>query len=143
MSDGGRWRQDKDINDDVSVSVSVVPARRPFRLRAVFDVSFVAEIVSSVLDVASVVFTRVVDIASVVKGVGVFVVTSTCVSFVVVVVRAPKPTFTWPELRPLLDDDEDDDDDSEAVAGTCEGEDPPEPDVVDIDLRAAASRSFL
>ena len=119
-------------------------------VKGVFEASVVdvaSVIFTFVADIISVVFTCVVDIASVVKGVGVFVVTSTCVSFVVVVVRAPKPTFTWPELRPLLDDDEDDDDDSEAVAGTCEGEDPPEPDVVDdvvdFDLSAAASSSFL
>jgi hypothetical protein len=50
-------------------------------------------------DIISVTFTFVVDIAFV-----------ECVSFVVVGVLAPKPTFTWPVLRPLRGDDEDDDD---------------------------------
>ena len=93
------------------MNVSVVPARRAFRRRGVFDTSFVAKIVSSVLDVASVVFTRVDDIVSVVFTFVVDIAFVECVSFVVVSVLAPKPTFTWPELRPLRDDDEDDDDD--------------------------------
>ena len=93
------------------MNVSVVPARRAFRLRAVFDASFVTEIVSSVLDDASVVFTRVDDIVSVVFTFVVDIAFVEFVSFVVVSVLAPKPTFTWPELRPLLYDDEDDDDD--------------------------------
>ncbi len=104
-----------------------MPARRAFRRRDVFDTSFVAMTVSSVLDVASVVFTHVGDIAFV-----------KCVSFVVVSVLAPKPTFTWPEL----DDDEDDDDDDLESSGTCEGEDPPEPVGAACALSCAVSNSF-
>ena len=86
------------------MNVSVVPARRAFRRRDVFGTSFVP-------DVASVVFTRVGDIVSVAFTFVVDIAFVECVSFVVVSVLAPKPTFTWPELRPLRDDDEDDDDD--------------------------------
>ena len=80
-------------------------------VKGVFDTSFMAKIVSSVLDVASVVFTRVDDIVSVVFTFVVDIAFVECVSFVVVSVLAPKPTFTWPVLRPLRGDDDDDDDD--------------------------------
>jgi hypothetical protein len=96
------------------VNVSVVPARRAFRRRDVFDTSFVAKIVSSVLDVASVVFTRVGDIVSVAFTFVVDIAFVECVSFVVVNVLAPKPTPSLDastDTRPELDDDEDDDDD--------------------------------
>jgi len=93
------------------VNVSFVPARRAFCRRDAFNTSSVAMIVSSVLDVASVVFARVGDIVSVAFTFVVDIAFVECVSFVVVSVLAPKPTFTWPELRPLRDDDEDDDDD--------------------------------
>ena len=101
-----------------------------------------AEIVSSVLDVASVVFTRVGDIVSVAFTFVVDIAFVECVSFVVVSVLAPKPTFTWPEL----DDDDDDDeeeDGEEAAARTCEGEDPPEPVGADFALSSAVSNNFL
>jgi hypothetical protein len=92
----------------------------------------VAEIVSSVLDVASVVFARVGDIVSV------------AFTFVVVSVLAPKPTFTWPELDDDEDDDDDDEEDGEeAAARTCEGEDPPEPVGADFALSSAVSNNFL
>jgi hypothetical protein len=96
------------------VNVSVVPARRAFRRRDAFDTSFVAKIVSSVFDVASVVFTRVGDIVSVAFTFVVDIAFVECVSFVVVNVFAPKPTPSLDVLtdtRPVLDDDEDDDDD--------------------------------
>ena len=80
-------------------------------VKGVFDTSFVAKIVPSVLDVASVVFTCVDDIVSVVFTFVVDIAFVECVSFVVVSVPAPKPTFTWPVLRPLRGDDDDDDDD--------------------------------
>ena len=70
-----------------------------------------AEIVSSVLDVASVVFARVGDIVSVAFTFVVDIAFVECVSFVVVSVLVPKPTSTWPVLRPLRGDDDDDDDD--------------------------------
>ena len=72
------------------------------------------EIASSVLDVASVVFTRVDDIVSVVFTFVVDIAFVECVSFVVVNVLAPKPTPSLDastDTRPELDDDEDDDDD--------------------------------
>ncbi len=96
------------------MNVSVVPSRRAFRRRDVFDTSFVAKIVSSVLDVASVVFTRVGDIISVAFTFVVDIAFVECVSFVVVNVLAPKPTpslAACTDTRPELDDDEDDDDD--------------------------------
>ena len=126
------------------MNVSVVPARRAFRRRDVFDTSFVAKIVSSVLDVASVVFARVGDIVSVAFTFVVDIAFVECVSFVVVDVLAPKPTFTWPELDDDEDDDDDDEEDGEeAAARTCEGEDPPEPVGADFALSSAVSNNFL
>ena len=86
-----------------------------------------AKIVSSVLDVASVVFTRVGDIVSVAFTFVVDIAFVECVSFVVVNVLAPKPTpslDTFTDTRPVLDDDEDDDDDD--IGSSDKTGDPPE-----------------
>ena len=110
------------------MNVSVVPARRAFRRRDAFDTSFVAKIVSSVFDVASVVFTRVGDIVSVAFTFVVDIAFVERVSFVVVNVFAPKPTPSLDVLtdtRPVLDDDEDDDDDDDFGSSDRTG-DPPE-----------------